>query len=146
MLGQEGQIYIHFQNLIVSSQVIEVEMMLESGEIKRYSNEENADQFKAVVLSLGALGVILTVKLQCGPAYDLERSQYPMKFDDVFSLSSFSVHFEAHSDSLLQMINSFDSLVNDKEFLHMAWFPHTEHVQCIEWKRTKKVIRAELNF
>ena len=58
-------------------------MMLANGEIKTYSNEDNSSEFKAVVLSLGCLGIILVVKLQCEKAFNLEQIEYAAKLEDV---------------------------------------------------------------
>ena len=80
MTGHHGS-GINYQTL--SGYVTEIEMMLANGEIKTYSNEENSDEFMAVVQSLGALGIILTVKLQCEPAFNLEYTQYSKKLTDV---------------------------------------------------------------
>ena len=63
--------------------MIELELMLANGEIRKYSEEENPDELKAVVLSLGALGVIVSVKLQVEKAFNLECTLYPMTVDEV---------------------------------------------------------------
>ena len=60
-----------------------MELMTASGEILEISNEKNSELMPAVTLSLGSLGVILTVTLQCEPAYKLHLVQYPLKLDDV---------------------------------------------------------------
>ena len=61
-------------------------MLLASGEIKTYSREKNADVFPAVLCSLGCLGIILTAKIQCEKAFQLEQMEYPAKLEDVFLL------------------------------------------------------------
>jgi len=65
------------------TKVIEVEMLLASGEIQIYSQEKNSDMFPAVLCSLGCLGIILTVKIQCEKAFRLEQIEYPAKLEDV---------------------------------------------------------------
>ena len=57
--------------------------MLASGEIRTYSKKSYADEFPAVLCSLGSLGVILAVKFQCEELFKLEQFQYPMDFKDV---------------------------------------------------------------
>ena len=63
--------------------VVEIEMMLASGEIRTYSNMSYAEEFQAVLCSLGSLGVIVAVRFQCEELFKLEQFQYPMEFKDV---------------------------------------------------------------
>ena len=65
-----------------------VDLMTASGEIMHISKEENSEFLPAVVLSLGALGIILNVTLQCEPAYNLQQKQFPAPLKDVSSLHS----------------------------------------------------------
>lgn len=58
-------------------------MMLASGEIRTFTNEQS--ELKAVACSLGALGIILTVKIQCEKLFKLEQIEYSAKLDDVIT-------------------------------------------------------------
>ncbi len=62
-------------------------MMTADGKIITCSNEVNAELFKAALLSLGALGVILTITLQCEPAFMLHQVTESESLDKV-SLST----------------------------------------------------------
>ncbi len=66
-----------------NKKIIEVEMLLASGEIKTYSRESNSDLFPAILCSLGCLGIILTAKIQCEKAFRLEQIEYSAKLEDV---------------------------------------------------------------
>jgi len=52
-------------------------------------NDDDKDLFQAACLSLGALGIIVSVKLQCEPAFRLQQVQYSAPLQDVrnYSLS-----------------------------------------------------------
>jgi len=59
-------------------------MMLSDGEMmKLTSHDEDKELFQAARLSLGALGVIVSLKLQCEPAFNLRKVTYEAKLDDV---------------------------------------------------------------
>jgi len=57
--------------------------MLGSGDVMTLNGDENDEIFHAARLSLGALGIIVSVKLQCEPAFSLQQNTYPAKLDDV---------------------------------------------------------------
>ncbi|MEM6800432.1 MAG: D-arabinono-1,4-lactone oxidase [Bacteroidota bacterium] len=56
----------------ISTQVKALKFVNGKGELISCSEEENQDLFKAAQVSLGALGIITEVSLQCIPAYKLE--------------------------------------------------------------------------
>ena len=94
-------------------------MMLASGEIKTYSKMSNSEEFGAVLCSLGCLGIILSVKIQCEPAFKLEQIEYPAKLEDV--------------------LQSLDSYTKSCDHFRMLWYPHTDYVLCYSASRTEKV-------
>ena len=58
--------------------------MLSDGETLTLTrNDDDKDLFQAACLSLGALGVIVSVKLQCEPAFRLQQVTYAAKLDEV---------------------------------------------------------------
>jgi hypothetical protein len=57
--------------------------MLATGEIKTYSRATNSDEFLAVLMSLGCLGILLTCKIKCEKAYKLEQIECPAKLEHV---------------------------------------------------------------
>ena len=58
-------------------QVVDLELMLSSGEIIKVSNTENAELLPVVSLILGSVGVILSITFQCERAFNLHWKQYP---------------------------------------------------------------------
>ncbi|KAK3727192.1 hypothetical protein RRG08_047485 [Elysia crispata] len=61
----------------ISASVVDLELMLSSGEIIKVSNTENAELLPVVSLSLGSVGVILSITFQCERAFNLHWKQYP---------------------------------------------------------------------
>jgi FAD/FMN-containing dehydrogenase len=86
------------------------------GEIVECSETENQDLFKAAQVSLGTLGVITQITLQCVPAYKLALQNNKEKIDNV--------------------INTFqDSIQNHRNF-EFYWFPYTEGA----WTKTANIV------
>lgn len=90
--------------------------MLASGEIRTYSDRN--DELKAVLCSLGCLGIILSVTVQCEPVFKLEQTEFPAKLEDVLS--------------------SLNAYTNSAEHFRMLWYPHTDYVLCYGASRTDK--------
>ena len=61
--------------------------MLSDGKITTLTcNDEDKEMFHAASLSLGALGVIVSIKLQCESAFRLQQVQYGATLKDVRTL------------------------------------------------------------
>ncbi|KAK6184200.1 hypothetical protein SNE40_006714 [Patella caerulea] len=103
---------------IISSSVVELDLMTASGEILTISKDQNSDLFPAATVSLGSLGVILHVTFQCEPAFNLEQKQFPEKLDNV--------------------LKNLDEYVTGSEHFRFFYFPHTEDTLCFSANRTKK--------
>ncbi|KAL8614381.1 hypothetical protein ACOMHN_007719 [Nucella lapillus] len=101
---------------IFSTCVVALDLMMASGEIMHISKEENSELLPAAVLSLGCLGVILTVTLECEPAFNLHQHQYPAKLQDV-----------------LENLNVY---VTASDHFRFTWFPYTDDVMCYHASRT----------
>jgi len=74
----------------VCIEVLELCLMLGDGKtITLTCNDDDKDLFQAACLSLGALGIIVSVKLQCEPAFRLQQVLYSAPLKDVrnYSLS-----------------------------------------------------------
>ena len=68
-----------------ASQITALELMLADGTIVRYA-EEDGDRWDAARVSLGALGVIVSVTLRAVPHYRLRRSDAVISRDQAFAL------------------------------------------------------------
>ncbi|HEU5269376.1 MAG TPA: FAD-binding protein, partial [Jatrophihabitans sp.] len=91
----------------LATQVRGLQLVTADGELLDCSTERHPDIFAAARVSLGALGIITAVTLQCEPAYLLHAVEAPADYDDlleVLGVLEASDHFEFY------------------------WFPHTRRV------------------
>ena len=69
--------------LTPTQQLMEVTLMTADGDVITVSRDTDETTYLAACLSLGALGVILSVKIQCEPAFHLEQIRYGARRDKV---------------------------------------------------------------
>ncbi|CAG8713379.1 13154_t:CDS:2 [Dentiscutata erythropus] len=102
----------------LSAQIKSLTLFTDSRGKMHCSETMNSDIFKAALCSLGALGIITQVTIQCETAFLLEANQTPAKLDHI--------------------LDNLDSIVHSAEHVRFWWFPHTD--DCITWKanRTNK--------
>ena len=67
----------------IATQVAGLELVLADGSVVSCSAEENPDLFGAARVSVGALGVLSAVTLQCVPAFTLAADERPMPLSEV---------------------------------------------------------------
>jgi L-gulono-1,4-lactone dehydrogenase len=89
----------------ISTQVRGLELVLADGAVVQCSATERPELFEAARVSIGALGVITKVTLQCVPLYALHAVDAPMPLDDV--------------------LDQVDDLVAGNDHFEFFWFPHT---------------------
>lgn len=92
----------------LASQVRGLQLVTAEGELLDCSPSENAEIFEAARLSLGAVGVITAVTLQCEPAFLLHALEAP---------STLPVTLEA-----------FGATISAADHFEFYWFPHTQRV------------------
>ncbi|MGW6276749.1 D-arabinono-1,4-lactone oxidase [Kribbella sp. NPDC055071] len=90
----------------IATQIVALDLVTADGSILHCSAEENADVFAAARVSVGALGVITSVTLQCVPAFLLRAQEMPLPLDDV--------------------LLGFDQLADGNDHFEFYWFPHTD--------------------
>ncbi|KAF9909777.1 hypothetical protein EC991_008100 [Linnemannia zychae] len=100
--------------------VLALTLITAKGETISCSKTERADIFNAAVCSLGALGIITRMTLQCEPAFRLENKQEPAKLDDV--------------------LKNLDTIIHSAEHVRLWWYPHTDNVVVWRANRTTKEI------
>ena len=71
----------------ISNQVTALRFVNGKGEIMECSAQKNRDLFKATQVSLGTLGIITAITLQCVPTYKLELQNRKEKLVTVLNLS-----------------------------------------------------------
>ncbi len=107
---------INFGNLC--TQVRKLKFVNGKGEIITCSLDKNPETFKAAVLSLGTMGILTEITLQCVSKYNLQLFVRKKTLDEV-----------------LQNLNEYNSKFRHFEFY---WFPNTDYVMTKELNVTKK--------
>ena len=103
----------------VSTQVKAIRFVNGKGEIVNCSETEHEDLFKAAQVSLGALGIITQITLQCVPAYKLELLN--------------------KKESLTEVINTFPERIAKHRNFEFYWFPKTETA----WTKTSNIANGQ---
>lgn len=103
----------------ISTQLRAIRFVNGRGELVECSTTERPDLFRAAQVSLGALGVITAVTLQCVPAYQLELVVDKMRLDEV--------------------LQTYPQLNADHRNFEFYWFPNTDYVMT---KRSNTVVAA----
>ncbi len=88
----------------IAAQVAGLELVLADGSVVSCSATERPDLFAAARVSLGALGVLSTVTLQCVPAFTLAADERPMPLEEV--------------------LGRFDELAAGNDHFEFYWFPY----------------------
>ncbi|MBA3722929.1 MAG: FAD-binding protein [Parachlamydiaceae bacterium] len=100
----------------MSSFIKEAELLGADGTLYVISEDQNSELLPAVRLSLGGLGVIYSLTLQCEPAFVLETRRYITNFEDVKS--------------------NFKSFYNEHDYSMFEWNPYTGKTLCYSWDKT----------
>jgi L-gulonolactone oxidase len=105
-----------FGNL--ATQVIALRLVTADGNVRDLSATQDPDLFAAARVSLGCLGIVVAVTLQCEPAFDLEETSRAVPFDDA--------------------VARMQELVDAHQHVKIWWLPHTHTVQVYSSDRTTK--------
>jgi L-gulonolactone oxidase len=90
----------------LATQVVALELVTADGSVLSCSAEENPDVFAAARISVGALGVITSLTLQCVPAFLLRAQEMPLP--------------------LAEVLGGFDEFADGNDHFEFYWFPHTD--------------------
>ncbi len=93
----------------LSTQVVGLTLITGTGDIVECSETENRELFKAAQVSLGMLGVISKVTLQCDPAYKLK------------------LHVD--KEPITSVFSNLERYNQDNRNFEFYWFPYTDYVQ-----------------
>lgn len=107
----------------LATQVREIELILADGSKLHCSLDEEQEAFRAAQVSIGALGVISTVSLQCVPAFNLHAVEKPMGLEDCLA--------------------NLDELIEGNDHFEFWWFPHTDGAYLKLNNRTEQPLKPK---
>jgi L-gulonolactone oxidase len=90
----------------LATQVVALDLVTADGSVLHCSAEENPDVFAAARVSVGSLGVISSLTLQCVPAFLLRAQEMPLPLPEV--------------------LDGFEDFANSNDHFEFYWFPHTD--------------------
>lgn len=99
---------------LVSQQVVSVKFLNSAGELITCSSVDKPEYFRAILLSLGKIGIITHVTLRTCPKYTIKSKQEIINFET--------------------LLNNWDNLWWT-EFIRIWWFPYTN--KCVLWRANK---------
>ena len=100
----------------ISESVLGLKLLLSNGRTVSCSAEQNTELFRAALLSLGALGIIVEVTIKTVPAFNISWHQKVFTLDDILK-------------------DWRNGLWTEAEFTRVWWFPHTK--RCAKWTADK---------
>ena len=101
---------------IMARSVLGLKIMLSNGRVVSCSAEQNRDLFRAALVSLGALGIIIEVTFQAVPHFNISWKQKLISLENV--------------------LNRWNSgLWDESEFTRVWWFPYMK--KCVHWQADK---------
>ena len=92
----------------LATAVIGIELVTGDGTVRTLSATDDPDAFAAAKVSLGALGAVSTISLQCVPAFNLRAQEGPLPIDEV--------------------VGRFDELADDNDHFEFFWMPYSRWV------------------
>lgn len=92
----------------LAGQLTGVELVRADGSLLRVTEMENTELLPAVALSLGALGIVTALEIQCVPKFLLHAVEAPASLDEV--------------------LDGIDERVDGSDHFEFYWFPHTDRV------------------
>ena len=102
----------------VSSFITGAELLTANGSLLTISEQENPELLPAIRLSLGGLGVIYSLTLQCVDSFFLSSRQY--------------------IDDLKGVLKKYPDNFKDHDFWMFEWNPYTDKTLCYAWDRTEE--------
>lgn len=99
----------------LSSFIYEMELVMADGTLRRLSKESDPEAFAAAKISLGALGIIYSVTLQCEPLFKVYEKIIKTHFSDI--------------------IKNFKKLFDDNDYFQFIWTVETDIVSATSWNR-----------
>lgn len=100
---------------LVSQQVVDITFVNGKGDLQYASQEKNTEVFRAVLLGLGKIGIIVKVTVRAVPAFRIKSIQQVILFD--------------------KLISYWENIWISSEFIRVWWYPYTG--KCVVWRASK---------
>ncbi|ODV81123.1 D-arabinono-1,4-lactone oxidase [Suhomyces tanzawaensis NRRL Y-17324] len=100
---------------LVAQQVVSITFLDSQAREITCSSVDKPEVFRAVLLSLGKIGIITHVTLRTCPSYTIKSKQEIISFDT--------------------LTKNWDNIWLDSEFIRIWWFPYTN--RCVCWRASK---------
>lgn len=100
---------------LVSSTIVNLTIVNGKGEVLFLDSESNPDTFRAALLSLGKIGIIVGATVRVVPAFNIKSTQEVIKFET--------------------LLEKWDTLWTSSEFIRVWWYPYTR--KCVLWRGVK---------
>ena len=100
---------------LVSQQFVNLTIVNGKGEIVYLDSETNQDVFRAALLGLGKIGIIVKATIRAIPAFNIKSSQEVINFET--------------------LLEKWDTLWVSSEYIRVWWFPYAK--KCILWRGQK---------
>jgi len=101
---------------ILSTQIVRLSLITASGMVLRLSADGDSELWNAALVSLGCLGIISTVTIQCSTRFKLEEKAYPVIFEEA--------------------VEQIAELLKSNEHIKLWWFPHVKQLQVYCFNKT----------
>lgn len=102
----------------ISTQIRKIRFVNGLGEVVICSPDDKPEVFKAAQISLGALGIITEITLQCVPAYNLE--------------------LKIAKNTLDEILEKYPTINKENRHFEFYWFPNTKYVMTKELNVTQE--------
>ncbi|CCF60814.1 hypothetical protein KAFR_0L02030 [Kazachstania africana CBS 2517] len=100
---------------LLSSQIVNLTIVNGEGKVLFLDSKNNADVFRASLLSLGKIGIIYNATVRVVPSFNIKSTKEIISFD--------------------YLIEKWDTLWTSAEFVRVWWYPYTR--KCVLWRGTK---------
>lgn len=100
----------------LASFITQVELLASDGTLHTITADKNPEWLAAARLSLGSLGIIYALKLQCEPRFTLEDNCYITNFDDAYQ--------------------NYQKMLQEHDYWMFEWNPYTDKALVYAWDRT----------
>ena len=94
-----------------------------AGEVTHYQHD-GSDTWRALLVSLGALGIVYSVTVECVPMYNVHAVDLAMP--------------------MIQAVNQIETLATGNECFELFWFPFNQDALVKTWNRTDAALTERL--